>query len=78
MHEQLITLNNILIRDAAERHLAELRGEGLQYRLWVTGTARSSTVHMRVTDLTTEMKVRIADVLSGRGVHFEIEDAQVA
>ncbi|AWN43795.1 hypothetical protein DK389_28850 [Methylobacterium durans] len=69
---------SVLIQDTAERHLAPLRGEGLRYRMWVTGTPRSSTVHMRVTDLTSEMKARIAEVLSGRGVLFEIEDAQAA
>ncbi|MDR7038553.1 MULTISPECIES: hypothetical protein [Methylobacterium] len=78
MDEKLITLNNVIIQDSSERLLAQLRAEGLRYRMWVTGTARGSTVHMRVPGLCPEMKARIVDVLDGRGTQLDIEDAQIA
>ena len=72
-----IAMNNEAVRLGSERLLRQLRAEGLHYRLWVTGTASGSTVHMRIPDLAPEMRARILRVLQGRGVRLDIEDAQI-
>ncbi|WP_336487782.1 hypothetical protein [Methylobacterium nigriterrae] len=74
MDATLIAMNNEAVRTASERLLRQLRAEGLRYRLWVTGSDRGSTVHMRVSDLHPEMKARIVNVLQGRGVGLDVED----
>lgn len=78
MDAATIAMNNRTIHGGSEKLLRQLRAEGLRYRLWVTGTGRGSTVHMRVSNLSPEMKVRIVNVLQGRGVQLDIEDVQAA
>ncbi|MEA1834398.1 hypothetical protein U8607_20095 [Methylobacterium durans] len=73
-----IAMNNEVLRLGSERLLRQLHSEGLRYRLWVTGTARGSTVHLRIPELGPEMRDRIIRVLQGRGARLDIEDARVA
>ncbi|GJE45940.1 hypothetical protein [Methylobacterium soli] len=74
MDAATIVMNNEVVRQGAERMLQQLRSEGLEYRLWVTGTDRGSTVHVRAPSLTPEMKTRIANVLKGQAVILDIGD----
>lgn len=78
MNAALITMNNEVVCAGSERLLSPFRAEGLLYRLWVTGTARGSTVHMRVNGLTREMSLRVTSVLRRRGIAVDIADAQWA
>ena len=75
MDAPTIAMNNEAIRIGSERLLRQLQAEGLRYRLWVTGTPRGSTVHMRVSDLCPQMKERIARVLQGRGNVLDVDEA---
>ena len=72
MDTRTIKMNNEALRIGTEHLLTQLRSEGLRYHLWVTGTDRGSTVHLRVAELTSEMKDRVCNVLRGRGVLLDI------
>ena len=76
MDPATIEMNNEAIRIGSERLLEQMRSEGLAYRIWVTGTDRGSTVHVRVRDLDSTTRDRIAHVLDGRGVALDIADAR--
>lgn len=80
MEPHVIEQSNRVVRMASESLLSQLRSEGLRYRLWVTGTARGNTVHMRVDDLCPGMTRRITDVLqhSGFGLDVQQQDAEGA
>jgi hypothetical protein len=78
MNAALITMNNEVVCAGSERLLSPFRAEGLLYRLWVTGTARGSTVHIRVTGLTREMSLRVTGVLRRRGIAVDITEARWA
>lgn len=72
MDAAVIAMNNEAVRIASERLLSQLRDEGLSYRLWVTGTAAGSVLHLRVADLTAELRHRLVMVLRGRGLRLDI------
>lgn len=72
MNAALIEMNNEASRIASERLLSQLRDEGLTYRLWVTGTAAGSVLHLRVVGLTARLKHRLVTVLKGRGLRLDI------
>lgn len=74
MDTRCITLNNEAVRIGSERLLSHLRTEGLDYDLWVTGTASGSTVHMRVEDLTDGLGTRIRAVLVGTATILDLAD----
>ncbi|KQP73095.1 MULTISPECIES: hypothetical protein [unclassified Methylobacterium] len=74
MDARLIAMNNEANRIASERLLEQLRDEGLRYRLWVTGTPKGDTVHLRVTRPCPDMHQRIDKVLRGRGLILEITE----
>ena len=76
MDARTIKMNNEALRIGSEHLLTQLRNEGLRYRLWVSGTDRGSTVHLRIADLTPEMKNRVCNVLRGRGVVLDINGTQ--
>jgi len=75
MNAALIAMNNEVVCAGSERLLSPLRAEGLLYRLWVTGTARGSTVHLRIAGLTHEMRLRITTLLQRRGITVDVADA---
>ena len=75
MDAATIAMNNEAVRVGSERLLEQMRSEGLAYRMWVTGTDRGSTVHVRVTDLDGTTRERIVHVLDGRGVALDIAEA---
>ena len=74
MDARTIEMNNEVVRQGAEHMLRQLRSEGLRYRIWVTGTDRGSTVHIRSAGLTPEMRDRIFNVLRGQAVILDVED----
>jgi hypothetical protein len=73
MRPHVIEQSNRVVHMASESLLAQLRSEGLRYRLWVTGTEHGNTVHMRVSDLCPAMGERIADVLGHSGFHLDVQ-----
>jgi hypothetical protein len=74
MDAATIKMNNEVVRQGAEHMLQQLRTEGLCYRMWVTGTDRGSTVHIRSVGLTPEMRNRIFNVLRGQAVNLDVEE----
>ena len=74
MDARTIEMNNEVVRQGAEHMLRQLRSEGLCYRMWVTGTDRGSTVHIRSAGLTPEMRNRIFNVLRTQAVIVDVED----
>ncbi|WP_336492498.1 hypothetical protein [Methylobacterium nigriterrae] len=75
MNAALIAMNNEVVCAGSARLLSPLRAEGLLYRLWVTGSARGSTVHLRITGLTHDMRLRVISVLQRRGIAVDVADA---
>ncbi len=73
MEAHVIEQSNRVVRMASESLLAQLRSEGLRYDLWVTGTARGNTVHMRVDDLCPGMTRRITAVLRHSGFGLDVQ-----
>ena len=75
MDERTIAMNNEASRTSSERLLAQLRQEGLSCRLWVSGGAAGSTVHVRVEGLDGAMRARILRVLGARGLTLDVAPA---
>ncbi|GJE42284.1 hypothetical protein [Methylobacterium soli] len=75
MDDKTIAMNNEVVRIGAEHMLQQLRSEGLHYRMWVSGSERGSTIHLRIPHLTADMEARILNVLRGQGVALDIADA---
>ncbi|KQO44841.1 MULTISPECIES: hypothetical protein [unclassified Methylobacterium] len=73
MDASLIAMNDEANRIGSERLLTQLREEGLVYRLWVTGTAKGSRLHMQVNGLDDELEDRLVRVLRGRGMQLDIQ-----
>ena len=78
MDAETIAMNNEVVRIGAEHMLQQLRTEGLNYQMWVTGTERGSTIHLRIPRLTSDMEARILNVLRGQGVALDVADAPAA
>lgn len=72
MDARCIALNNEAVRIGSERLLSHMRREGLAYDLWVTGTDRGSTVHLRVSDLTDGLDDRIRAILVGTATELDL------
>ncbi|MBO1020481.1 hypothetical protein IPV08_10920 [Methylobacterium sp. SD274] len=73
MDTSLIAMNDEANRIGSERLLTQLREEGLVYRLWVTGTAKGSHLHMQVDGLDDDLEDRLVRVLRGRGMQLDIQ-----
>ncbi|KAB1072453.1 hypothetical protein [Methylobacterium planeticum] len=72
MDAATIAMNNEVVRIGAEQMLRQLRSEGLRYVLWVSGSARGSTIHLRIAGLTPDLARRIHNVLRGQGVALDV------
>lgn len=78
MDADLVAMNNDANRIASERLLAQLRDEGLSYRLWVTGSPAGSDLHLEVDGLTDDLERRLVNILRGRGMGLDIRPSGTA